>query len=135
MTPEAMHAALLAELTEAFSRPHPDPAAEAQAFLARMTRDGWRPIAALADRPSPARTAPRPVAEEALRRMREDIAAARRRREEREAAEARAARCRCGHARADHVDPDYGLGPCDSAAARVGGCPCVSYATAPGGAA
>ena len=92
MTPEAMHAALLTELTEAFTRRHDDPAADAQAFLARMNRDGWRPVPALADRPSPARTAPRRVAEQALREIRQELDEARRRREEREAAEARQAR-------------------------------------------
>lgn len=92
MTPEAAHVALLAELTDAFTRTHTDPAADAQTFLGRLTRAGWRYQPAVADRPGPTHPAPRPVAEAALAQMRADVAEVKRAREEREADEARQAR-------------------------------------------
>lgn len=70
----------------------PDPAADAQTFLGRLARDGWRYVPAVADHPAPARTAPRPVAERYVAEIRSELADVKRRREEREAAEARAAR-------------------------------------------
>ena len=82
MTPEAAHAKALTELTEAFSRAHTDPAADAQAFLGRLARDGWRYVPAVADHPAPARTAPRPVAEAAIAEIRRDLADLKRRRQE-----------------------------------------------------
>jgi hypothetical protein len=80
MTPEAMHARAVAELAEEFGRVHEDATADAQRFMAHLSRMGWRPSPALADTPAPARRAPRAVQAEAMAAIRAELAAARQRR-------------------------------------------------------
>jgi hypothetical protein len=80
MTPEQMHAEALRLLADEFSRTHDQPEQDAQRFLARLARAGWRPVPALADTPAPARRAPRAVQAEAMAVIRSELAAARQRR-------------------------------------------------------
>lgn len=75
MTPEQMHARAITSLAEEFSRTHTDPHADANAWLARLQRDGWRPVTAIADRAGARYAAPPEVAHAALAEARAAVEA------------------------------------------------------------
>jgi hypothetical protein len=54
MTPEqaAMRSKAVDALAEAFEHAHSDPRADAQRFLDRLARNGWRPVPQLVDDPA-----------------------------------------------------------------------------------
>ena len=96
MTPEARaaaHSRAERHLTDTLT-PHlpEDTAVEVAAgFLRWLSKEGWRPFPALADRPGPVRAASPAVASAALAEARAEVDRKIRARQEREAAEARQA--------------------------------------------